>query len=647
MPASACTSARLAAIIAILSASVALPAFAQDIVIDAGEVVVSTPNRTTEKKDRVGSKVEVVTKEEIEERAQPAVTDYLATLPGVSVSANGGTGGQETGLFVRGADKKYVKTLVNGIDISDPSATQVQPALETLMTGGVTGIELLKGSQSTLYGSDAVAGVLAVSTLNGIEQGLHHDIFGEYGAFGTWRGGYVFSGASETGKFAAGISGVKSDGISAAKVNGGAAVDLDPARLEADEFDNISADFAGEQQLSDMVTVFGSALYRRTNADYDDSGNPPTDNSFNTARSRQIAGRIGAHVDLMDGRWRNTVSVQAFDVDRDLSSVSGFGPFIGNWRGQRLKFDYQGGWDLTETLTLQYGADHERQTARSSNNFGGNTDDTHNMTGLWSQLAWSPTEDVTLTAGLRHDIHNVFGGHTTWRAAASWNVTETTRLHASAGTGFRAPSLYELYAPFGTGNAALVPEESISFDAGVEQTFLGGRLVVDVTGFMLDTDNLIDYSYATFSYVQVPGVTKRSGVEVAAAWAVTPDFDLKGAYTYTRTKQPDGLRRPRVPEHDIALSAIWRPAENWTVSATARGVVNLTDRVSAGFGTFNDVRLDDFLKVDAKIAWKPTESYEVYLRGENLLDQRYETVAGYSTPGISVFAGFRARFGGE
>lgn len=647
MSASACTTARIAALAAVLAASTALPARAQDIVIDAGEVVVSTPNRTTDKKDRVGSKVEVVTKKEIEEAAKPAVTDYLATMPGVSVSANGGNGGQETGLFVRGADKKYVKTLVNGIDVSDPSATQVQPALESMTSGNVTGIELLKGSQSTLYGSDAVAGVLAVSTLDGIEQGLHHDIFGEVGSFGTWRGGYVFSGASETGKFAAGITGITSKGISAAKTNGTGPVDLDPARLEADAFDNVSADFAGEQQLSDTVTIFGAALYRRTNADYDDSGNPPTDNNFNTARSRQLAGRMGANIDLMDGRWRNTISMQAFDVDRDLNSVSIFGPFIGNWRGQRVKFDYQGAYDISDRLTLQYGADHERQTARSSDNYGGSTNNSQDMTGLWSQLVWDPTDTLTLTAGVRHDIHNVFGGHTTWRASASWRATETTRLHASAGSGFRAPSLYELYAPFGTGNTALLPEQSLSFDAGVEQTFLGGRLIVDVTGFLLDTDNLIDYSYSTFSYVQVPGVTKRSGVEVASTWAVTPDFDIRGAYTYTRTKQPDGLRRPRIPEHDVSLSAIWRPAENWTVSATARGVVNLTDRVSAGFGTFNDVRLDNFVKVDARIAWKPSEDYEVYLRGENLLDQKYETVAGYSTPGISVFAGFRAKFGSE
>jgi vitamin B12 transporter len=174
--------------------------------------------------------------------------------------------------------------------------------------------------------------------------------------------------------------------------------------------------------------------------------------------------------------------------------------------------------------------------------------------------------------------------------------------------------------------------------------FLDGRLIGDVTFFMLDTDNLIDYDYATSHYEQLPGTTRRDGVEASLSWAATPWLDLGASYTYTHTRQPDGERRPRIPEHDIAIAATVTPAEKWAVTGVVHTVLNTLDRISPSFGTFVDVPLDDYVLVDAKISYKPTDATEIYLRGENLLDQKYEVVKGYGTPGLGVFAGFKATF---
>lgn len=625
--------------VALAAALAAAPAYAET---DIGTIVV-TPNRTPTEKAKVGSKVETVDEEKIARESKPLVTDYLTMMPGVSVSAPGGAG-QETSLSVRGADKKYVKTLFNGIDISDPTATQVQTSWEHLTAGGVAGIEVLKGSQSTLYGSDAVAGVIGISTLGGIDLGVHHDVMVEGGSRGTVRGGYRLSAATDTGRFSLGLNGFTTDGISRVLTNGTPPLDTDPDELERDSYRNFTGTFAGEQQLSESVSVFASGLFINAGGDFDDSS-PAVDNEFNTGDTTQKAGRVGINFDLLEGRFRNTVSAQIFDLQRDLHIVSLFGPFNATYNGLRGKIDYQGAFDATDWATLQFGADSERQSAKVTDNYGTDTSDAFSLTGIWAQAVVEPVENLTLTAGGRHDHHSAFGGYNTWRLTGAYLFPDYgTKLHASVGTGYRAPSLYELYAPFGTGNPALRPEQSFSFDVGVEQTLLDGRLVADLTYFQLDTDDLIDFDYALSSYVQLPGVTRRRGIEASLVWQAAPWLDLEAAYTFTHTRQPDGLRRPRIPAHDIALSATVRPAEKWEITGTARAVLDTADRVSPSYGSFVNVGLDNYVLLDARVAYKWSEDTEFYVRGENLLDQKYEVVKGYGMPGIGVFAGVKARF---
>ena len=228
----------------------------------------------------------------------------------------------------------------------------------------------------------------------------------------------------------------------------------------------------------------------------------------------------------------------------------------------------------------------------------------------------------------------MFGDHTTYRGTASYNLADWgTRFHSSVGTGFRAPSLYELYAPFG-GNRALQPETSFSLDAGVEQTFLGGRLVADVTVFLLDIDNLIQY--VAGAYTQVPGTTEQRGVEASAVYQVNSWLDLGAAYTYTESHTETGVRNIRVPRHTLAVAATARPWERWELSAVAR--------LSADTLDSGNYRLDDYVLVNAKVAYKPTDDTEVYVRVENLFDVDYETGRGYGSPGLSVFGGFKAEF---
>lgn len=622
------------------------------------EQIVVTPNRTPTEESKVGSTVNVVTKEQIERESRPVIIDYLNQIPGISLASQGGLG-KETSLSIRGADKKYVKTLFNGIDISDTTATQVQTSYEHILADGITGIEVLKGSQSILYGSDAVAGVINISTLPDPDQiGLTQRMLIEGGSNETARGAYALTNVTDRSRFSMNLGGLYSGGISAALVNGNPLIDSNSSSLEDDFYQNVTGSFAGEFQLSDNFSVFGSGFIVKSKGDFDASGLPPTDNTLNTGRFDQHAGRVGFNLDLLDGRFRNTVAVQLAEIDREVASSSVFendagelerSDFEGRFQGRRSKLDYQGAFDISDRLMLQFGGDIEEQRAWITNNFGTNTDDRASIAGLWTQLVAEPADNLTLSAGVRHDEHSEFGGFTSYRGTAAYLFEQTgTKLRASIGTGFRAPSLYELnYVSFDPTIPLpdLDPEESLSWDIGIDQYFMGGNARASLTYFQLDTDNLIDYDFVNDTYIQFPGTTRRNGIEAEIAYAVNGWLEVGGSYTYTHTEQEDGERRPRIPEHMFGLSASAEPWERWTISASAKIALDTIDLVSPSFGTFDRVPLDDYVLVNAKIGYKPTENTELYLRAENILDQEYQTVYGYGTPGFSVFAGFRAKFG--
>jgi vitamin B12 transporter len=599
--------------------------------IDIGEIVV-TPNRTKSDKAKVGSVVDTVSKKDIAAQHLPTVQEFLAQEPGVNVASQGGDG-QETTLVVRGADKKYVKTLWNGIDISDTAATQVQVSPEHLLTNGVQSIEVLKGSQSTLYGADAVAGVIGISTLGDFDEGIRYIVSGEAGSFGTFRGSAgVQAGSADGSRFAANVTGLTTDGISAADRRNG--------NTERDGYDNVTISLAGEKVLDQYLTAFGSLLYVDNRTEYDDSvAGVVFDNAYNHAERRQLAGRAGLTATSLDGRLRNTVSIQINDVDRHLSSTT-FGPvpFDIDFASLRQKGDWLMEYELNDQITLQAGADYERQSF--SNGFSSNE---VWIAGGWGQIIYTPVENLTLTGAVRHDEHDEFGGFTTWRTTAAYLFADTgTKVRGSAGTGFRSPSPFELgYVSFvsGTNNPNLKPEESFSWDAGVDQPLFDGALTASVTYFELDTKNLIDYDFAGDAYVQIPGTTRRNGVEAQLKYAVADWVDVAAAYTFTRAHDTSGARRPRVPKHDVVLGLFTRPAENWNTSTTVRIVHDTVDTVS---GTL--VPLDDYVLVNAKVGYSPMEGMELYVRGENLLDEKYQVVKGYGTKGASVYGGFEYQF---
>lgn len=569
--------------------------------------------------DRTGATVQVITQEELEQADETTLAEFLARQPGLSVSANGGVGANTT-LRIRGLDGKYVKVLVNGIDVTDPSSTQAQFNWGGLTTANLGRVEILKGSSSSLYGSRAVGGVVNISTIERPENpGSQVTLSLEGGSYETYRAAANFAYTGARGGMSFGIDRITTDGFSA---KSGAS--------EPDGYAGTQLTFSADVMASDSLKLGLSGYALESEGDFDEFGGdgaPPYDET-NTTESRGVR----AFAELMTGAVDHTLSFSYFKTDR-LSSSNGIDTIFD---GERKRVDYVGNYVASDQLTLTFGADWEEESFNSGADSGGIEN-----TGLFGELLYAATADLDLSASVRRDDHSTFGSHTTGRLAAAYRVTGATTLRAVAATGFRAPSLYELNSTL-YGNAALQPEESTSFELGVEHEFGAGRSV-KATAFHTRIDNLIQFVTLTSwplpftgQYRQVPGESTTQGIELSGEWAVNDWLGLYGNYTYTDAEDATGAPLLRVPGHDLTVGLGGDFANGWG------GDVNLhhvADR-PAEFGT----PMGDYTVVNAGVSYAFTDTAEGYLRVENLFDETYETAASYQASGRAVYAGLRASF---
>lgn len=583
-------------------------------------ITVTSANRTPTDASKVGSSVEVLTEEDLEKESKTYLKDYLEQLPGVNFTQNGPPGSPAT-ISVRGAYQRYVKVLVDGIDVSDPTGTTTEALFQHLLVGDISRIEVLKGSQSTLYGGDAVGGVITIDTKKATKPGFFQEGNAEYGAFDSFRGAYTAGYADTSGSnISFTVQGIDTAGFSAAAIG-----------TEDDGYENLTLSSRGEYRVSESVSLFFAARSINARYEYDDSYLPPDfvlNDSLAHGRIEQHAGRVGAQVDLFGGAFQNTFAIQGMKSLRDETAS-----FPGWFDGDRVKGEYKGLLHFNDKLSLLAGAEWERAGATTLSLSGRETAD---ILGTYAQLSMEPFNGLVLTAGGRIDDHSTFGQFNTHRLTAAYLVPGTgTKFRASAGTGYRAPSLYELYAS-GSGNPDLTPEESESWDAGVEQSLYDDRLRLSATYFELDTDNMISFiPTPPWQSINVPGVTHRKGVELTAAAVISPGLSVSAGYTYIDSDAPpNGEQLVRVPKHNLVLALDAKPIEKVSLNVTAKFVSDLVDAPQDA-----PVALDDYVLVSAKLGYEFEPGWTAYIRGENLLDEEYQTTLGYGTAGLSVFGG--------
>lgn len=635
-------------------------AFAAD---SEAETMTVTAYRTAQPLDRIGSATSIVTREQIETRQATLAADALRWLPGVSVARSGPIGAQ-TQVRIRGAEANQALVLIDGVEAND-LATDDAFSFEHLTTFDIERIEVVRGPQSALWGSDSLAGVINIVTRRPAAPGEASG-FLEGGSFGLLNGGARLGMRTDAASVAVSGSRFEADGTNAANLG-----------AEDDGYDNSTGALVARYDLTPDAVLDATVRYTDATAEYDsldyaDGILVPVD-ADNETDVTQTYARAGGRLDLLDGRFRQELH---YAITETSTQTTAEDPFdepndpLDDYDHSRTDGDkyglyYQGTLRVTDgteaspghLLTLAVENEREQFSQRAEPSFFGdpNQDQSLYTTGYAAEyLAF--IGDLSLSGSVRHDDNSDFGDVNTWRTTASWMLPATrSRLHASFGTGQKAPTFFERFGftpDTFVGNPDLDPETSKGWDVGVEQRWLDGRLVTDLTYYHADLDDEINGFFCpppTFACTAIneSGESKRKGVEATVEAGISADYSLSASYTYTDATEDDGsgsqVREIRRPLHAASLNLTGRWLNRRLVGnlgATYTGE-RRDDRFLLDPPFVERVKLGSYTLLNVALSYALTPRVTVYGRLENALDEDYEDVYGFNTPGSGAFAGVR------
>jgi vitamin B12 transporter len=620
------------------SAMIALaqPALAQDDNLSSATIIV-TASRSAQTTLETGKSITVIDEVQIERSQNAAVVDLLRNVPGVTINRNGGIG-SFANVTIRGADASQTVALIDGIKINDPSSPAGGFNFGNLLTGNIARIEVLRGSHSVIWGSQAIGGVVHIMT-RAPTGDINVNARAEYGNYDT--GQIVGNVSGKFGPVAASIGGgyYRSDGISAFNEDSGA--------TEADGYRNYGANGKFEIALNDNISAELRGYYSDGKTDID--GFAPPDFSFGdtaeTDANKEFVGYSGLNAALFDGRFRNRIGFAYTSIKRD-SFNAGFQTF--DSRGENERFEYQGRLEVSHRLSAVFGAETEKSRYASSSFGGPISRASATVDSFYGQLTVKPFNGLAATAGVRHDNHSSFGGQTTIAGDVVYSPNQgMTVFRASYGEGFKVPSLFQLFSDFG--NVTLEPETARSWDAGLTQILVDGRLEISTTVFHRDSINLIDFvgcsaqtgictnrpfgTYDNIARARAKGVEMRVLMRPVDALTVAMNYGLVDS-----ENRDNGLVLARRPKHSINASIDY----SWPFGVQTGATVT---HVGASFDdAANSRRTQGYVIADLRAAVPVTDNIEFYGRIENLFNEEYETIFLYGTPGRSAFAGIRVSY---
>lgn len=625
-------------------------ALAADIDGDNVEDVIVTANRIEQQRSRVGDSVTVITAREQRRSQKTAVSDLLATTPGVTVSRTGGLGGT-TSLRIRGAETDQTMVLVDGVKLNDPSSASGGFNFANLITTDYSQIEVLRGAHSTLWGSQAIGGVVNIVTP--VPEGPLSGAFTAEG--GSHESAMVRAHAQAGGeRFAWRLAGgyLTTDGISS--------FDRDLGGRERDGYRNVAFNARGIYRITENVSAEVRSTWSDGRTEFDGFPAPlfSLTDTPEYSVTEQLASYAGLNIAALDGRLLHRIGFAYTDTDRYDINPSSSVPTTFDAAGRNERWEYQGTLRLTDRLTGIVGLESERSWMRSASPDESNPnpaplEDAVRIDSIYGQITATPFDPLSVSIGVRHDDHETFGGHTTGRISAAWTVAPATIVRASYGEGFKAPTLFQLHSPFG--NLQLDPEEADSWDAGIERRWLDGRLMLSATYFERDATNMIDFvscfGRTTPDCLARPGGyydnvrrTTAEGVELALAAQFTDRLTLTANYTNMDAKNAT----PGDVNYGRALPR--RPSETTNAQLSYDWPFGLTTAVAVQHATrtydtaSSSAMLDGYTLVDFRAAYAVTASLELYGRVENAFDENYQTSLNYGALGRTFYGGFRQSF---
>jgi vitamin B12 transporter len=602
--------------------------------------VVVTANRLEMPASQVASSLCVITKKDLEEKQTTTILQALQNVPGVDLIRNGGSG-QVASAFIRGGNSEHTLVMMDGIPLNDPSSTtRVFDGLDHLMIDEVEQIEVVRGPESPFFGTNAMGGV--VNIVSREERGsFKGSLLFEGGAYNTFREAVSAGMGGEGYNSFLSVSRTDSAGFPAADKAFGNAVNS--GNQDTSGFFKL-----GISPLSGLESRV-MASYSQSHTDLAAGGGPGMDDPNYFANGKKFLLGSRTTLTFFNGDWQQVLGVSYTDNNRTYQDIAD--PAYpssmdqkGNYIGRAAQVCWQNNLHLVKGQTLVLGLQGRQEWAESyyasESIYGAYVDDMTATTRTGSLFVESQTAQEgrffeTLSARL--DVHDEFGNHASYHAGLAYFIPGIeTKLKATYGTGFRAPSLYQLYNPL-YGNTSLKPETNTGFDCGVEQAFGNDFLTVGATYFHNDFNDLIDYDFSTWKYLNI-GQAQSGGVETFAGFKGIRNLDARLSYTYTDARntvtQKFLLRRPQ-NKGGLDLFYHGGPADFGTsvVYVGSRKDVSFVDYVAA------EIDMPEYFLVNILASYKIDDHFKLFGRAENLFNQYYEQVWGYGTPGFSLYFG--------
>lgn len=606
----------------ILACALAQPALADD-VPDADTAITVMANGRPQPVDQAGQSISVIGLEEIQSLQGPDFTRVLTRLPGVSVARSGGMGAT-TSVFVRGANSEQLLVLIDGVRVEDVAAPSGGYDFGNLVSGGVGKVELLRGSNSVVWGANAIGGVLAITSreIDGAEasvEGGSHASWDANASVGIKREDYALS---LDGGFA-GTSGI-------------------PTRVTdtlSNGFRQWHGALRGRLKLAEGLNLVASGRYATSRLGIDSyDWSAGYLNRGEHQNGEQASGRVGLDYtgqgfSLKGGVTQN--SLRRGYIDPTIGSAE-----YSSYLGRSTRVDGSGQVALPVGFVLDLGADSEWSHARNYYEGPGPVNDARLTSGY--ALLSQHGKRFDLSGGVRVSDHSTFGTHWTFGANGSLRLVQDLRLRASYGEGFKAPTLYQLFDPW-SGNRGLKAETSTSYDIALEKGDRNGKVYGGVTWFHRVSVNLIDYDLSTYAYYNI-GRAMSEGVEIEGAVRPVDALQLRAAYTYVKSANETagdanyGRNLARRPRQMLTLAGDWTtPLAGLALGGDLRVVGQSYDNAA------NSVRLPGYLLVGLRASVPVGHHAELFGRIENLTGERYSVVAGYNTLGRTAALGIRAK----
>ena len=615
-------------------------------------VLVIAPSKKPQSISTVGTSVVVLDENFLQNSSEYFLGDVLASnTTSANFFQNGGHG-SSSAIQLRGLPKRYSTVYIDGVKMSDPSSVSGDYDFNHILTSQISRVEILKGNQSSVYGSGAIGGTINITTKKG-QPGKKKSVMFNTGSHKTNNYSISFSGANEEDNYYVGFERFQTEGMSAMTHND-----------EKDGYRNNSLTANYGKILSDNLNFKSNLRLTETNKQYDKEVTSASATHNEEEDGMQASGNMSLEYKVNE-KFTNTVTLANTYIKRVYQAAPGSGnPQKDNYYGDRYSYSYKGNYNYNLDNSVVFGIEREDDHIGYNANATGIKDESYYTTSSYFDYQKRFSNNIFATFGSRFDDNSVAGNEEAHRASLAYLFDDkSTKIKSSYGTGFRFPSLYEMYFVYASNSSSLPfvkAENSKSFDIGIEKSYLDNSLKLDLTYFNLKYDNLLEgwkdnnSSGAAYTTQNSDGIVKSQGLEFTSSWRALENLDFGLNYTYTSTydgAEADDPNRNqsytnnqmvRVPRNLINLQTSFRPPNNENLSFVLNSKWSDTARdYGNGNRTYTDEMIDDYFVNDLSIKYNLWDTYNLFFNITNIFDEKYETTRDYSQMDRSLNIGLK------